>query len=47
MTKRELKEWWDSDEEETSWGESALPILGLMVLVMLAFVGIMVFISNQ
>jgi len=47
MTKKELKDWWDSDEEETSWAESALPILGLMVVIILFFVAAMLYVDGS
>ena len=47
MTKRELKDWWDSDEEETSWAESALPMLGLMVVIILFFIAAMLYVAGS
>lgn len=46
MKKKELKEWWDSNEEETSWAETALPILVFMLLVIVLFVSAMLYSTN-
>jgi hypothetical protein len=47
MTKKELKDWWDSDEEETSWAESALPMLGFMLAVIILFVAAMLYVAGS
>ena len=47
MKKKELKDWWDSDDEETSWAESALPIILFMVSFMLFFAAAMLHVARE
>lgn len=45
MEKKELKEWFDSDEEESSWAESALPMFAIMFLLIVLFISCMFMIN--
>ena len=45
MKKKELKEWFDSVEEESIWAESALPMLAIMFLLIVIFISCMFMIN--